>query len=107
MHAVAASFNDRLSDEVSVFLLVTSSIDLRRVACRVLIPKRLVLALPVVIDDRRGQRQDASGRTIVLLELDDPCARIVLLEIENVPDVGPAPTIHRVVNKEPAGHIVA
>src|SRR5438105_1402 len=78
-----------------------------RVAFRVLGPKRLVLALPVVIDDRRGQRQDASGRTIVLLELDDPCARIVLLEIENVPDVGPTPTIDRVVNKEPAGHIVA
>src|SRR5207245_9401723 len=84
-HPLAAQPEDRLGHEVRLLVLVPGAVDLRRIALGVLGPERLVLALAVVIDDRRGQREDALGRAIVLLELHDPRARRVLLETDAVP----------------------
>ena len=60
-------------------------------------PECLVLALHVVLDDRGGQREDALRGAVVLLQPDDLRAREVVLEIENVADVGAAETIDRLI----------
>ena len=86
-------------------MLVPGAVDLRRIPLGVLGPEGLVLALPVVIDHRRGQREDAPGRAIILLELHHPCARIVLLEVEDVPDVRAAPAVNTLVRISDDAHV--
>src|SRR2546422_9958863 len=47
------------------------------------------------------------GGAVVLLETDDARAGIVRLEVEDVPDVGAAPAVDRVVDDDPSGHVIA
>jgi hypothetical protein len=106
-HAVAPEAQDRLGDEVRLLVLVPGPVELGPVALGVLGPEGLFLAPLVVIDHGRGERQDAPGRAIVLLELHDAGAGIVPLEIENVPDVGAPPLVDRVVNDQSSRDVVA
>ena len=68
-----------------------------RLAGLVLRPEGLPLALLVVGDDRRRDLEDPPRRAVVLLEPDDVGARVVALEVEDVPQVRPAEAIDRLV----------
>src|SRR5262249_53136460 len=70
-HAVAPEAQDGLGDEVGLLVLVPAAVELGLVALGVLGPESLFLAPLVVIDHRGGEREDAAGRAIVLLELHD------------------------------------
>src|SRR5207247_1977013 len=83
--------------EVRLLVLVPGAVDRRTLALAVLGPERLVLARDVVGDHRGGEGQDSLRGAVVLLEPDHPRPRIVRLEVEDVPDVGAAPPINRLV----------
>jgi hypothetical protein len=51
----------------------------------------------VVGDDRVGGHEDRRRRAVVLLELDDGRLRVVVLELEDVADVGATPRVDRLV----------
>ena len=95
----------RLGDEAGLLLLVPRPIEPGRRARRVLGPQRLVLALDVVGDHPSRQRQDALGRAIVLLQPHDLGAGKVLLEIEDVADVGAAPLVDRLIAVADHAHV--
>ena len=84
-------------DERGLFLLVVGLVDDDRVPLPLLGPEVLVLALGVVGDDLLGAVEDRLGRAVVLLQLDDGCLCVVLLEVEDVADVGGAPGVDRLV----------
>ena len=69
----------------------------RRLAARVLGPEALLLARLVVRDHGGGDLEDAPGRPVVLLEADDPAAREVPLEVEDVPEVRAAEPVDGLV----------
>jgi sulfur carrier protein ThiS len=48
-------------------------------------------------DDPTGALEDGLGRPVVAFELDHPRVRVVVLEVENVADVGAAPGVDRLV----------
>src|SRR5262249_11392372 len=60
-------------------------------------PKRLVLALGVVADNAAGSGEYGLGRSIVLFELENSRCRKIPLEVEDVADVCPAPSIDRLI----------
>ncbi|OIQ65455.1 hypothetical protein GALL_529850 [mine drainage metagenome] len=66
-------------------------------------PERLAQALGVVGDDGAGRVEDALGAAVVLLQLDLHRLREILLEIQDVADVGPPPPIDGVVGHEAVG----
>ena len=67
------------------------------IAGRILRPQRLAFAHFIVRHDRAGGGKNVLGRTIVLLELDDPHTREVFFKRENVLDVSAAPAIDGLV----------
>ena len=60
-------------------------------------PQPLGLAALVVADDAVGRGEDGLGRAVVLLEQDRRGVREVLLEVEDVADVGAAEGVDRLV----------
>ena len=60
-------------------------------------PERLALALLVVRHHRAGRFQNVLGRAVILLQADGVRVGKVVLEIENVADVGAAPAVDRLV----------
>ena len=75
---------------------------LDRLADRVFGPKRLGLAVAVEPDQVVGDADDVFRAAVIALERDDPAAREVFLELEDVRQVGPAPAVDRLVRV--AGH---
>jgi hypothetical protein len=67
------------------------------IAADVFGPEGLALARGVVCDDGACRVQDRCGRAIVLLELDDRRSGMVALEVEDVPDLGAAKPVDRLV----------
>ena len=63
----------------------------------ILRPQRFAFAHFVMRNHCAGRGKNGLGRTIVLLELDDPDTRVVLFEREDVLDVGPAPAIYGLI----------
>ena len=86
-----------LGDPARLLALVPGAIDLGGLSLRVLRPQPLVTPRAVVGDDRGGDVEDALGRAIVLLEGDDLAVGEVLLEVEDVAEIGPPPAIHGLV----------
>jgi hypothetical protein len=78
-------------------VLVPGPVDLRPLALAVLGPEPLVLAGGVVDDHRGSDVEDALGGAVVLLERHHPAVRVVLLEVEDVAEVGAPPAVHRLV----------
>ena len=68
-----------------------------RVPRPVVRPQRLGVPVRVVADDRRGGIEDLGGGPVVLLQLDDAGVRVVLLELEDVADVGAPPPVDGLV----------
>ena len=94
-----------LGHEVRLLVLVPGPVDTRRLAGHVVRPERLLLALDVVGDDGGGEREDPLGRPVVLLEPHDPGARVVVLEVEDVGDVRPAPLVDRLIRIADHAHV--
>ena len=65
---------------------------------------RRVLA-GVLLDDPAGRPQDRPGRAVVPLQLDDAGVGVVLLEFEDVPDVGAAEAVDRLVRVPDAADV--
>ena len=63
----------------------------------ILCPQTLRRSVRIVLDDRIRRIQDRLRRAIVLLELDELCLRIVLLEIHDIPKIRSAPGINTLV----------
>ena len=97
LHALATKGADGLRHECRLLVLVPRPVDRRPLALPVVGPEPLVLPGGVVGDDGGGDVEDALGRPVVLLEGDDAAVRVVLLEVEDVPEVGAAPAVHRLV----------
>ena len=84
-------------DEARLRVLVLELAHVHRVAVAELRPEELVLARAVVRDHRVGGVQDRLRRAVVLLELDHLGVREVVLEVEDVADVGAAKAVDRLV----------
>ena len=74
---------------VGLVALVEGGLDGDHVAAAVVGPQRLALAAPVVLDDRVCRVQDVLGGAVVLLQADGPGLGVLLLEVQDVLDVGP------------------
>src|SRR5262249_17776433 len=59
--------------------------------------QRLAETSFVVGDEMRGGRQDVAGGAVVALQADHPRARKVVLEAQDVVDLGAAPAVDRLV----------
>src|SRR5208282_6936739 len=60
-------------------------------------PQRLAEPALVVGDEVGGGGEDMARGAVVLLEADDARAREILLEAQDVADLGPAPAVDRLV----------
>ena len=76
-------------------MLVVERAQLDLVALAELAPQALGDAAAVVRDHRVGGREDRLGRAVVLLELDHARVGEVVLEVEDVADVGAAEAVDR------------
>ena len=70
-------------------------------------PQRLAEAAGIVGDEAVGGGEDVRGRAVILLEPDDLRAGEVLLEPEDVGDLGAAPRIDRLVVVADAAEVAA
>ncbi len=94
-----------LGDVVGFFELVSAAEvdDLR--ATLAIGPQRLLLAVAVVADDRRGRVENHLRRAIVAFEAHDDRLREVGFEVEDVAKVGAAPFVDRLVRIADDGEI--
>ena len=84
-------------DKVGLVALGDAGVVGDRLAGAVFGPQIFDLALGVVADDAAGRGENCFGRSIILLELENLRGRVVALEIEDVADVGAAPSIDRLI----------
>ena len=84
-------------DEVGFFELVRSAEILDEVAALALGPQPLFFPILVLADHRRCGIENDLRRSVVPLELDDPGLGKVVLEVEDVSQVGAAPAINRLI----------
>ena len=84
-------------DKVGLVALGDAGVVGDRLAGAVLGPQIFDLALGVVADDAAGRGEDSFGRAVILLELENLRGRIVALEIEDVANVGAAPSVDRLI----------
>ena len=87
----------RPRDEVGFFELVAAAIVRDSIAALAVGPQVLVLAVPVLADHRRGRIQNHLGRAVISFELDDLGVAEVLLEVEDVSEIGAAPFVDRLI----------
>ena len=88
---------DLLGDEPRLVVLVVGDVADDPLAVAGLGPQPLGLAALVVADHRVGGVEDRLGGAVVLLEQDRGGVREVLLEVEDVADVGAAERVDRLV----------
>ena len=88
---------DLLGDEAGLVALVVGDVPDDPLAVAGVRPQPLGLAALVVADHRVGGVQDGLGRAVVLLEQDRGGVREVLLEVQDVADVGAPERVDRLV----------
>lgn len=88
---------DLASDEVAFVMLRISLVDLDRLPFPLIGPQLFRFAAGILVDDIVRGIQNIRGRTVILLEEDDRRFWIVLLEVQNIRNVGAAPTVNRLV----------
>ncbi len=86
---------DLADDEARLGVLVLELAHVDRLAGAQFAPQALGDAAAVVRDHGVGRGEDRLGRAVVLLELDDARVGEVLLEVEDVADVGVAEAVDR------------
>ena len=84
-------------DEVGFLELVAAAEVDDPVAALAVGPEVLVLAVAVLADDRRRRVEDDLRRAVVPFELDDLRFAEILLEVEDVAQVGAAPLVDRLI----------
>ncbi len=87
----------RADDEVGLFELVVAAERDDARAAGAVGPEPLVLAVAVLADHRRRGVENDLRRAIVLLEADDLRLGKVVLEVEDVAEVGAAPLVDRLI----------
>ena len=97
---------DLVGDEGGLLLVVPQAGDLDLLALLALGPQRLAVPAAVARDHARGRAQDVPGRAVVALEADDRGTREILLEAQDVADLGPAPAVDRLVVVADAGDVL-
>src|SRR5262245_15754637 len=95
--ALALQRLDLLADRARLFLRIPGAGDLHLLARLVVGAQRLAEPALVVRDQMRGGGQDVRGAAIVALEPDHLGAREVVLEAQDVVDLGAAPAIDRLI----------
>ena len=95
--AVALQLLDLLADAAGFFLRVPAAGDLHLFAEHVLGAQRLAEPAFVVGDEVRGGGEDVAGASVVSLQPDDLRAGEVVIEAQDVIDLGAAPAIDRLV----------
>jgi hypothetical protein len=98
---------DLLADPARFLGPVPDADDLDLVALAGVGPQRLAEPAGVVGDEAGGGGEDVRGRAVILLEPDDLRAGEVLLEAEDVGDLGAAPRIDRLVVVADAAQVAA
>ena len=66
-------------------------------AIRIVCPQFFFFPVDVILDHVIGCAQDFFGGTVILLQQDHFCVRIVLLEVEDVLHISPAPTVDALI----------
>ena len=94
---VALELLDLLADRARLFLRIPARGDLHLLARHVLGAQRLAEPALVVGDEVRGGGEDVAGGAVVALEPDDLGAGEVVLEAQDVVDLGAAPAVDRLV----------
>ena len=107
--ALALELLDLLADGARLLLRVPrrGDEDLRGVMVGAVGEQRLAEPALVVGDQVRGGAEDVRGRAVVPLEADDLGAGKILLEAEDVVDLGAAPAIDRLVVVADAADVLA
>ena len=95
--AAAHELLDPPGDPLGLVVLVVGLVAADEPAAGVRRPELLLGPGRVARHDRVGRVEDELGAPVVLLELDDDGVRVVALEVEDVPDVRPAPAVDRLV----------
>src|SRR5258708_17945960 len=95
--AVALQVLDRLADDAGLLLGVPGGSHRHLLASLALRTQRLAKTAFVVGDEMRGGGKNMGGRAVVALQADHLGAREVLLEAQDVVDLGAAPAIDRLV----------
>ena len=98
---------DRFADDARLLLAVPDTGDGRLLAQARVGEQRLAEPALIVGDEPRGDREDVAARAVVALEPDDPRARKILLEAEDVVDVGAAPAVDRLIVVADAADVAA
>ena len=93
----SCSVVDLVGDPLGLVALVVGVVADDRLAVALVGPQLLRLAAEVVGDDRVGGVEDRLRRPVVLLEHDHRGVRERLLELEDVPHVGAAEAVDRLV----------
>ncbi len=88
-HAFVDQAHDLTGHEPRLGVLVVELAELDRVARAEVRPQLLRLAAAVVLDHRVGGVEDVLGRAVVLLQAHHVGVDEVVLELEDVADVGP------------------
>jgi hypothetical protein len=96
---------DLLADEARLLLVVPEARDAHPLARVALGPQRLAKARAIVRDQPRGGAQDVAGRAVVALQAHHFGAGEVLLEAQNIADLGAAPAVDRLVVVADAGDV--
>src|SRR5262245_257741 len=97
---------DLLADRARFLLRIPGARDGDLLARLVLGAQRLAETAFIVRDQVRGGAKDVRGRAVVAFEPDHLCAREVLLEPQDVVDLGAAPAVDRLVVVSDAADIL-
>ena len=107
--AAAAALDglDLLADAARFLGPVPDADDLDLLALALLGPQGLAEPAAIVGDEAGGGGEDVRGRAVILLEPDDLRAGEILLEAQDVGDLGAAPGIDRLVVVADAADVLA
>ena len=104
---LACSASISSHDEARLFLRIPRPRHRHLLAARGLGAERLAEAVLVLGDQPRGRGEDVAGRAVVALEADHRRAGKVVLEPQNVVDLGSAPAVDRLVVVADAAQVFA
>src|SRR5262249_56211368 len=88
---------DLFADGACFLLGIPAGGDLDLLAGHILGAQRLAEPALIMGDEMRGGGEDVAGGTVIALEPDDPGAGKIVLEAQDVVDLGSAPAVDRLV----------
>ena len=87
-----------LTHDIRCFIFFRKSlIDDNGIAFCIIRPKFLFLPLYIILDDCICRHQYIFGRTVILLQQNYRCLRIVSLKVQDIPHICTAPTVDRLI----------